>query len=107
LIRRITLRRNFVVLAAKKTEGFSGGLPAMQVTPKLKGTKRRPPQWRAPFRGDPVLPVPARRLRNSTWQGTQNVPCHGTRTVLADYPLPGRTARRAKKGRCLQRKASV
>jgi hypothetical protein len=46
----------------------------------------------------PVLPVPVRRLRNSTWQGTQNVPCHGTRTVLADIPLPGRAARRASRG---------
>jgi len=45
LIRRITLRRNFVVLAAKKTEGFSGGLPAMQVTPKLEVLKGRPPHW--------------------------------------------------------------
>src|SRR5258706_4443112 len=27
------------------------------------------------------------RLRNSTWQGTHNVPCHGTRTVLAENSL--------------------
>jgi len=29
-----------------------------------------------------VLPDSTRRLRNSVWQGTHNVACHGTRTVL-------------------------
>ena len=31
--------------------------------------------------GVPVLPASTRRLRNSTWQGTQNVPCCGTDSV--------------------------
>jgi hypothetical protein len=38
------------------------------------------------------------RLRNSTWQGTHNVPCHGTRTVLVDFPSSSRAARRANGG---------
>jgi len=29
---------------------------------------------------------PSGRLRNSPWQGTQNVPCCGARTVLAFIP---------------------
>ena len=40
-----------------------------------------------------------RRLRNSTWQGTHNVPCHGTRTVLVDFPSSSRAARRASWGK--------
>src|SRR5258706_4638277 len=43
------------------------------------------------------------RLRNSTWQGTQNVPCHGTRTVLVDFPPSSRAARRASRGKRLFR----
>src|SRR5258708_2399222 len=39
------------------------------------------------------------RLRNSTWQGTHNVPCHGTRTVLVDFPPSSRAARRASRGK--------
>ena len=57
--------------------------------------KKAAPGVAPPLRGgNLVLPASMRRLRNSTWQGTQNVPCHGTRTVLADNPLPGRAARR-------------
>src|SRR5882724_10130667 len=39
-----------------------------------------------------------RRLRNSTWEGTHNVPSHGTRTVLVDIPSSSRAARRASRG---------
>src|SRR3954471_2769333 len=39
-----------------------------------------------------------RRLRTSTWQETQNVACHGTRTVLVDFPSSNRAARRATRG---------
>src|SRR5882762_4699891 len=108
----------------------------------LRGQEKEPKEGRPGVAtcGFPVLPDPARRLWNSTWQGTQNVPCHGTasvpggrslgrnprrervcgqpqsealrlfpqtelrltchtRTVLADFPSPGRAARRDTRGR--------
>src|SRR3954464_2531150 len=47
-----------------------------------KVTKGRPPRCRAPSsRGNPVLPDSTRRLRNSTWRGTHNVPHCGTDSV--------------------------
>src|SRR3954467_1100954 len=64
-----------------------------------KVTKGRPPRCRAHYSvGDPALPDSMWRLRNSTWQGTHNVPCHGTRTVLVDFPTSSRAARRATRG---------
>src|SRR3954467_3296661 len=48
--------------------------------------------------GNPALPDSTRRLRNSTWRGTRNVPHCGTRTVLVDFPTSSRAARRATRG---------
>ena len=45
-----------------------------------------------------MLPASMWRLRNSTWRGTHNVPCHGTRTVLVDFPTSSRAARPATRG---------
>src|SRR3954468_17412391 len=54
----------------------------MQVTPKLKVTKGRPPRCRAHCSaGIPALPDSMWRLRNSTWRGTHNVPHCGTDSV--------------------------
>jgi hypothetical protein len=59
-----------------------------------KVTKRRPPQVSRPFsKGNPALPDSMRRLRNSTWEGTHNMPSHGTQTVLVDFPSSSRAAR--------------
>src|SRR4051794_41511791 len=64
-----------------------------------KVTKGRPPRCRAPSsRGNPVLPDSTRRLRNSTWRGTHNVPHCGTRPVLVENSLSSRAARRATRG---------
>src|SRR3954463_14566388 len=53
----------------------------------------------APFsKGNPALPDSTRRLRNSTWRGTHNVPHCGTRTVLVENPLSSRAARRDTRG---------
>src|SRR4051812_18200253 len=47
-----------------------------------KVTKGRPPRCRALYsQGHPALPDSTRRLRNSTWRGTQNVPHCGTDSV--------------------------
>jgi hypothetical protein len=64
-----------------------------------KVTKGRPPRCRAHCSaGAPALPDSMWRLRNSTLQGTHNVPCHGTRTVLVEISTSSRAARRATRG---------
>ena len=81
---------------------FAGGSPAaghFSCAAKKSNQKKAAPGCRAPrSRGNPALPDSTRRLWNSTWQGTHNVPCHGTRTVLAENPLSSRAARRASRG---------
>src|SRR5258706_6198821 len=54
-----------------------------------KGNPKKAAPGAAPLIQGVSLCCPTRqgRLRNSTWQGTHNVPCHGTRTVLAENPL--------------------
>src|SRR6185295_14349257 len=64
-----------------------------------KVTERRPPRCRALYsQGHPALPDSTRRLRNSTWRGTHNVPHCGTRSVLVDFPSSSRAARRDTRG---------
>src|SRR5258706_16417741 len=91
----------------KKLTGFpaslmhAGGSPAassFSCAAKKRNQKKAAPVSR-PLSGVPlVLPDSTRRLRNSTRQGTHNVPCHGTRTVLADCPLSIRAARHVTRG---------
>jgi len=79
----------------------AGGSPAaghFSCAAKKSNQKKAAPGVAPLFRGGPVLPDSTRRLRNSTWQGTHNVPCHGTRTVLADIFLSNRAARRVSRG---------
>ena len=72
-----------------------------------KVTERRPPLDSRPLIGGaPVLPASMGRLRNSTWEGTHNVPSHGTRTVLVDFPPSSRAARRASWGTQLRENQS-
>ena len=60
-----------------------------------KVRKRRPPRCHASSIEEvAVRCLSWRRLRNSTWQSTHYALCHGTRTVLAETPLPSRAARR-------------
>ena len=64
-----------------------------------KVTKGRPPRCRAHCSaGAPALPDSTRRLRNSTWRGTHNVPHCGTRSVLVENSLSSRAARRDTRG---------
>ena len=86
----------------RKDERAAGGSPAaghFSCAAKKSNQKKAAPGVAPLVRGVPVLPDSTRRLRNSTWQGTHNVPCHGTRTVLAEYPLSSRAARRATRGK--------
>jgi hypothetical protein len=84
--------------SSKSVPGAARRLVTFLARPR-KVTKGRPPRCRAHCSvGDRVLPASMWRLRNSTWQGAQNAPYHGTRTVLVDFPTSSRAARRATRG---------